>query len=550
MWRERERERDTRFTSNWTTFESMRIRGIPIYNFRGSAGSQEAQEWVVTMGKDCTTQQLAWICKMEAQDCLYHGNPSEGGFPFLVIMQSPYSLSKFFASVTCSVRYAEKNIMIKSTEKHLLQKNPFPEYVLSKQKNPSSSKTNKSSGYAPDGKSFKGVTCGGSHKGTSLLLHFAGSDQDETTADCASCPRAGHLQTLGDVKAWTQPITDLSSCNGKCRPQNGKCVNSSHPGHDNWSLRRIGATKKQAVNGQVVDGSGVNVYVIDTGVYIDHQEFGGRAEATLYVTEKESHENRRGLLTKEMKTIECKPHDGDCVMDNGGPKEGGHGTHCAATIGGKTVGVAPGVTIKAIDVLNQWDAGPNGTPEPGVGSKGSVVAAVDWLLRQIQEPAIVVASLINPKDGSVMELSEWEAFEKLADKVVVVTGAGNQGQDACAFSPAGLPNTITVGSVDVNDNLSEWSNVGKCVDLFAPGEVITSAAITAKDAYKILQGTSQAAPHVAGVAALEMHKYYLTEGRWPTTSHLKTLVMSQTDSGKVKGLKDTTSPNLILNIKH
>ena len=219
-------------------------------------------------------------------------------------------------------------------------------------------------------------------------------------------------------------------------------------------------------------GAGVHAYVLDTGVRITHQEFGGRAS---YIP---------------------NGANGDFVGDGHGSAADchGHGTHVAAILGGATSGVAKGVSLHAGRV----------TDCQGGGNVSMAIAAVDWLTANAQRPAVVNVSLGY---GDVQALRD--AVEaSVASGITYVAAAGNghpyfqMGLDACDESPAGAPNSITVGATFVDDTEAGFSNYGACVDLMAPGLWISSAAHTSDTDTVSRSGTSQAAPHVAGAAAL------------------------------------------------
>ncbi|MEX0891966.1 MAG: S8 family peptidase [Gemmatimonadota bacterium] len=212
-------------------------------------------------------------------------------------------------------------------------------------------------------------------------------------------------------------------------------------------------------------GSGVNAYIIDTGILYSHNDFGGRAR---YGTD---------------------------VFDDGQAGEdcNGHGTHVASTTGGATWGVAKSATLWAVRVL---DCG-------GSGTFSGVIAGMDWVAANHQAPAVANMSLGGGSSSSVDD-----AVGRMADAgvpVIVAAGNGNRGgreQDACGYSPAGAPAAYTVGATSSSDSKTSWSNYGPCVEIFAPGLSITAAWYTSNTATNTISGTSMASPHVAGVAAL------------------------------------------------
>ncbi len=204
----------------------------------------------------------------------------------------------------------------------------------------------------------------------------------------------------------------------------------------------------------------VHVYVIDSGIRLSHQEF-------------------RGRVTSGLDTIDGGPAD-DCH---------GHGTHVAGTVGGTTFGVAKKVKLVAVRVFDCQ----------GKAVKGGLVAAVDWVTANAVKPAVANMSL-----GSVGSAATDDAVRRsIAAGITYVVSAGNNTGDACERSPARLPEAITVGATTKTDRRAvSFSNFGRCLDLFAPGAGITSASHLDDTGTTDKNGTSMAAPHVAGAAAL------------------------------------------------
>ena len=207
-------------------------------------------------------------------------------------------------------------------------------------------------------------------------------------------------------------------------------------------------------------GRGVTVYVVDTGIRFDHQEFGGRAV--------------RGV---------------DAIGDGrNGSDCNGHGTHVAGTIGGANYGVAKAVTLVSARVLDC----------EGSGSMSGVIAALDWIAGHGRRPGVVNMSL-----GGDAHSSTDDAVRRLvAAGFTVVVAAGNDGMDACLSSPSRTAEALTVAASDSTDTRPSWSNYGSCVDLFAPGVTITAAWYSSTTALANLSGTSMATPHAAAAAAL------------------------------------------------
>jgi subtilisin family serine protease len=216
-------------------------------------------------------------------------------------------------------------------------------------------------------------------------------------------------------------------------------------------------------------GQGVNVYVVDTGIKLTHQEFEGRAVwGANYV---------------------------DSIRDD----NNGHGTHCAGTVGGSTVGVARYCRLVAVRVLNG----------AGSGSNTGVISGINYVANQHRSqgvPSVMSMSL----GGGFNQAMNNAVTQSVAAGVVAVVAAGNDNANACNYSPASTPNAITVGSTTQDsayrDVRSSFSNYGNCVDIFAPGSNIASCGITSNTAYATMSGTSMACPHVAGLAANILHE--------------------------------------------
>ena len=231
-----------------------------------------------------------------------------------------------------------------------------------------------------------------------------------------------------------------------------------------WGLDRIDQ-RGLPLNGSYDDlnntGSNIPVYVVDTGIYAAHSDF----------------ENR---VTAGFTSITDGRGSNDC---------NGHGTHVAGTIGGKNYGVAKTVTLIPVRVLDC----------AGSGTYSGVIAGLDWIAAN---HAAGVPTVINMSLGGPASSSLDIAVNNLINrKISVVVAAGNSNADACNYSPARVPNAITVGATASNDSRANYSNYGSCLDLFAPGSSITSAWVGSTSAANTISGTSMASPHVAGIAA-------------------------------------------------
>ncbi|MYX72497.1 S8 family peptidase [Streptomyces sp. SID3915] len=205
-------------------------------------------------------------------------------------------------------------------------------------------------------------------------------------------------------------------------------------------------------------GQGVTAYILDTGIESAHSEFGGRV-GTGY----------------------------DAIGDGrDGEDCNGHGTHVAGTVAGSTYGVARSASLVPVRVLDC----------EGSGSWAGIIAGLDWIANNAQQPAVVNASLGGPSSSAVDD-----AFDALVKQgTLPVVAAGNENQDACDVSPAGADGTVSVGASDGQDRQASFSNWGTCVALYAPGTEIVSAKLGGGST--ALDGTSMASPHVTGAVAL------------------------------------------------
>ena len=213
-------------------------------------------------------------------------------------------------------------------------------------------------------------------------------------------------------------------------------------------------------------GAGVRAYIIDTGINASHTQFGGR-------------------VVQGRDTVDGSLPAADCH---------GHGTHVAGTVGGSTYGVAKGVTLVAVRVLNC----------SGSGSTSGVIAGIDWVTGNHQpgQPAVANMSL----GGGVSTALDNAVRNSIADGVSYAVAAGNgnvfgQAVNACNGSPSRVSEAMTISATDSTDRKATWANYGNCVDWFAPGVSITSAWYSSNSATRTISGTSMATPHTTGVAA-------------------------------------------------
>jgi aqualysin 1 len=212
-------------------------------------------------------------------------------------------------------------------------------------------------------------------------------------------------------------------------------------------------------------GSGVRVYILDTGILPGHQEFGGRANTSGYTAIADG----RG-------SVDCH----------------GHGTHVAGTVAGNTTGIARSAQLYAVRVLDC----------NGSGSTYGVIAGIDWVISQRNlNPGVPMVA--NMSLGGGLSASLNDAVRRAVEAgVTFAVAAGNDNTNACNQSPASEPSALTVGATDNGDSRAYYSNYGSCLDIFAPGSGIVSAYYYSTSSYASMSGTSMASPHVAGIAAV------------------------------------------------
>lgn len=302
-----------------------------------------------------------------------------------------------------------------------------------------------------------------------------------------------------------------------------------------WGLERVDQRSLPLSGGYapILDGSGVDVYVVDGGIRSAHSAFSGRAvttdggfdairdPASMYYAEDCWYQIDESIEPQELQDW------------------AGHGTHVAGTVGGSTFGVAPGVrrliSVRVID-CDDWFW------------LSDLIDGIDWITAN-DDPYTPAVANLSLGSGPNMVDSLWESAEAAiaasiqSTGIVYVAAAGNEGDDACDISPARMSQVITVGATDSTDTRASFSNYGTCVDLFAPGLHIVSAAAhqnpdtTCITCSTISSGTSMAAPHVSGIAAHVLQRY----GSQPPSAVRDTIIAWST-SGVVVN-PGTGSPN-------
>ncbi|MEU4766790.1 S8 family serine peptidase [Actinosynnema sp. NPDC023794] len=242
--------------------------------------------------------------------------------------------------------------------------------------------------------------------------------------------------------------------------------------------------------------SNVRAYIIDTGIRTTHSDFGGRATW--------------GTNTVDSNNTDCN----------------GHGTHVAGTVGGTAHGVAKGVQLIAVKVLNC----------AGSGTTAGVVNGVNWVTQNAVKPAVANMSL----GGGVDTALDTAVRNSIAAGITYAVASGNSNANACNYSPARVAEALSVNASTNTDARASFSNFGTCTDLFAPGQNITSAWMTNDTSTNTISGTSMASPHVAGAAAL-----YLADNPTATPPTVNAAIVAAATSDKITS-PGTGSPNKLL----
>jgi subtilisin family serine protease len=259
----------------------------------------------------------------------------------------------------------------------------------------------------------------------------------------------------------------------------------------------------------------VFVYFIDTGVNVDHTDF---IDKLGYDTVNKN----RVIIGKNF------------VTDETTSDLNGHGTHVAGIIGSTTWGVAKRVNIVSVKVMNK----------NGSGKWSDIIASIEWSRNHLFSQTTSKKGVLNISlSGSVKESANSAIRAAISQGIHVSVAAGNNGKEACAFSPASASayGAVVVGSIGNDDSYSKFSNYGKCVSIFAPGYKITSTSNVSNTGSKEMSGTSMAAPHVAGVMAL------ILSAKDMSPKELYNTLISEASSDYIKNL-DSNSPNKIVYI--
>ncbi len=275
-----------------------------------------------------------------------------------------------------------------------------------------------------------------------------------------------------------------------------------------WGLDRIDQTSPTPNNlfgFPYQAGEGVRAYIIDTGIDSAHPEFTGR-------------------MLPGFNSVKDDKGTQDCE---------GHGTHVAGTVAGRRVGVAKKALLVPVRVLDC----------KGSGSAENVIAGMDWVISQkVQNPSVPFVANMSLGAENIPAVDE-AALRMWNAGIFLVVAAGNEYGDACRMSPARAPSAITVGATTKTDQKAGFSNFGKCVDIYAPGDDIFSAAAGTKGGV-VMGGTSMASPHVAGAAAL-----ILSKSLQATNAQVEDALKSRSLRDVVGNVEKGALENLLLRIE-
>ena len=298
-------------------------------------------------------------------------------------------------------------------------------------------------------------------------------------------------------------------------------VTATQTAPPSWGLDRIDQ-RGVPLDGEYLyntSGAGVDVYIVDSGIRATHLDFGGRVDTVNAFT-----------------TV----NDGYGTDDRFG-----HGTMVAGVVGGATYGVAKGVTLHPVRIIDST----------GAGMISDLISGIDWITQQYtsqvttttskngkttttgtHRPAVVNISLITSGSTAINSA----ITTSINAGVTYAVAAGNYGDDACFYSPAGLAAAITVGASNDADNPWIYSNGGTCVDIFAPGVLVNTTFMRSDTDSVATTGTSIASPHVAGAAAL-----YLAANPTATPAQVSNAIISQSTTNVLLALPLNTANRVL-----
>ncbi|KAG6901446.1 hypothetical protein C0995_011780 [Termitomyces sp. Mi166 len=309
------------------------------------------------------------------------------------------------------------------------------------------------------------------------------------------------LQASPDVEGVYEDHDDMISVNTHSEqddPANtysdkDKPVNTGIQRNATWGLARLSSKNKLTYTNitatnftfyyNPIAGFNVDIYVVDSGVNINHTDFGGRAQwGTTFGAYPDRDDN-------------------------------GHGTMCAGLAAGTTYGVAKLANIIAVKVI-----GYNITKS----RLRDIVYGLEWVQQQTRitdHPSVVNLSIGSKITYWPLDLAVINKFQLVNENIPVVVAAGNEAEDARQYSPAGLPEAITVAASNITDQETWWSNYGPAVDIFAGGENIVSTQTNSTTATTIDSGTSFSTAYVTGLVAI-----LLASGKHPPAELKKSLI--------------------------
>jgi len=307
-----------------------------------------------------------------------------------------------------------------------------------------------------------------------------------------------NMFTIGDFKGFSARLStqmlasQLTSSNLIAIEQDAVVKASQSCSVQNnavWGLDRIGERdlNLDGVYQYGSTGAGVDAYIVDTGINIQHTDFAGRVIW------------------------------GANFADNTNTDCNGHGTHVAGTVGGTVYGVAKKATLIAVKVLDCQ----------GSGTNAGVISGVNWVVSSRatrKRPSVANMSLGGGKSTAL----DTAVKSAITSGITFAVAAGNENADACTGSPSSVATAVTVGATGTDnvgnnqvDNRAYFSNFGTCVTLFAPGLMIESDWIGSSTATETISGTSMATPHVAGIVAV-----YLQQNPTATPASIKAWLVS------------------------
>ena len=338
-----------------------------------------------------------------------------------------------------------------------------------------------------------------------VTLHKSVGDVDKKAKELKAEARTGAVvDTYTKVKSFLVNATSSEAEELRSQPEvraverDGVMYLKDTQTNPPWGLDRIDQRNRPLSNSYTYDqtGAAIDAYMIDTGIHATHQDFSGRVQPGV-------------------NTVDSSPSTTDC---------NGHGTHTAGTVGGETYGVAKDVTLIAVRVFGCGNS----------TATSAIIAGVDWVVanHNAGEPAVANMSL----GGGASAAMDNAVAAMINDGVSTAVASGNETANACNSSPGRLPAAITTGATDINDARASFSNFGTCVDLHGPGVGVVSAAPSSNTATATLSGTSMAAPHVAGAAALYLEA---NPGASPSTVH--NAIVGNATNGVISGIQTSCS---------